>query len=61
MGKYYKNAYLNNKDYYMEVVVCEACGGTYKRSNRSNHEKTKKHNFSKQEKLIEHLRNALKI
>jgi len=41
--KYYDTWYAKNKDNMNVKTICETCGGSYSKSNRTIHMKTKKH------------------
>ena len=52
--QYYKEYFEKNKDKLRENFICNECGGKYKKANKANHIKTKKHqNFL----LIQKLKN----
>jgi len=41
--RYYKEYFEKNKERLTEVFTCEDCGGNYKKTSKSTHVKTKKH------------------
>ena len=44
--KYYDTWYAKNKDYMNVKTICETCGGSFSKSNRTIHLKTNKHIIS---------------
>lgn len=42
---YRKKYYAENKDYFFEEIMCDICGITYKKCNKSHHMKSIKHKY----------------
>lgn len=59
--KYYEE---HKKDSYKEELICELCGGKYKRYNKTHHNNTKRHkelqDYNKIKNELEELKNKIK-
>ena len=56
---YMKEYYLKNKERFNVKVKCETCGRLYKKSNKSNHIKTKNHELGELKIKLERFKNNL--